>query len=178
MRVRVPRCELGREPGPPCLYAALAGLLGAAAPAAAQPAVEIQVNQTADTRDDYIGWSPALARIRVSQANGATEPVAVVLRNQNPAVGGQVRFAAFQNPGPRGPRRRWTSSRVPSRSMGAGCPFVVAGRYGRPSTRDRDAVIQTARRGTGRRRAGNQGADGAGAEERGRPNRRGTEALP
>jgi tyrosinase len=127
----------------------LAGLLCHAAPAAAQPAVEIQINNTAETRDDYIGYSPTIARIRVSAANGATGTVPVVLRNLNPAVGGQIRFAPFQDPWPAGTTATRESIQLPVLADGSWVQFVVAGQYMRPSTRDRDAVIVARTAGVG-----------------------------
>jgi len=124
------------------LCAGLAGLIAAPASAAAQPAVEIEINQTPHTGDDYINWSPFLARIRISQADGATGTVAVVLRNQNTAAGGQVVFAPFKDPWPAGTTATQDQLALSVPADGSWVPFVIAGKYGRPSTHDRDAVIE------------------------------------
>jgi tyrosinase len=129
-------------------YLAFVGLLGAPATAAAQPAVEIEINNTASVRDDYIAWSPAPARIRVSSANGATGTIAVVLSNLNPAVGGQLRFAKYLDPWPAGTTATQDRVDLELPADGRWMPFVVAGQYMRPSTSDGDAVIVVRTAGT------------------------------
>lgn len=130
-----------RVPVHGALYAAWAALLLAPASAAGQPAVEIQINQTADTRDDYINWSPFLARIRISQPNGETRPVDVVLQNEDATKGGQIVFAPFQDPWPAGTTATQDQLTLSLPPDGNWVQFVVAGKFGHPSTRDRDAVI-------------------------------------
>lgn len=140
MRIRPSRAPT--RPSVGIRLALNAALLCAAAPAAAQPAVEIEVNQTAETRDDYIGWSPVLARIRLSQPGGAPGPVDVVLRNQEGGKGGQVAFAPFRDPWPAGTTATQDQLSLTVRADGEWVPFVVAGKYPHASSRDGDAVIQ------------------------------------
>lgn len=103
--------------------------------------VELQINNSANTRARYVSWAPAPCRIRLSDATGATQPVVVRLRNRPPAAGGRVVFYASPAASPR------TTLTLTLPLSGASVDFFVAGRFGRPSLADRDVVIQ-ARRGT------------------------------
>ncbi|HEX8412147.1 MAG TPA: tyrosinase family protein [Thermoanaerobaculia bacterium] len=109
-----------------------------AMPAAAQ--VEIQVNNTAATTDDYVNWGPTSARARRTTTGSA---MTVVLTNSAAGVG-KVRFASSVPAGGTATAATLTLS-LPGN--GAFVPFVVAGQFGSPSATDKDAVIQ-ARNGT------------------------------
>lgn len=111
-----------------------------AAPAVAQ--VEIQINNSTATTDDYIGWGPTPARARRT-TSGAN--LTVVLVSAGPAGAGQVNFA---------PSTLAAGSTATSPTLtltlpgnGAFVSFFVAGRFGSPSVNGQDAIIQ-ARNGT------------------------------
>jgi tyrosinase len=104
--------------------------------------VEIEINNTAATVDDYITWSPTQARVRIANGNEVAGPYTVVLSNMDPAVGGQVLFAASQNPWPAGTTATGQSLTLTLPASGAWVPFVIAGQFQRPSSRDKDAVIE------------------------------------
>lgn len=135
--------------GPALGLAVLAA--GPAMEAWAQPApvpIEIEIRNTAAIDDDYIEWAPVPARIRlVPGATPAADRV-VVLRNdptgpvppgRTVPLDGDVLFAAAVAPGQTAtdPTLRLT---LPG--SGAWQPFFVAGRFRRPSSRDKDAVIE------------------------------------
>jgi tyrosinase len=96
---------------------------------------------------NYLTWAPVRATIGVSddggEAAGATGgvPVSVTVSNANPAVGGQLEFAA-QRDQPRAP-----SLDLLLAPGGAPVDFWVAGVVGRPSSSDGDAVIRVAKTG-------------------------------
>src|SRR5215217_8485319 len=61
------------------------------------PVVEIQINRTPETTDDYVTWGPTFCQARVQGANGQDVPV--VLTNDPEADlpdGGDVLFAAWR----------------------------------------------------------------------------------
>jgi tyrosinase len=127
-------------------YLALA-LLGACAsvptrPAETLPLVEVEINHTASQVDDYITWSPTPARIRISNSGSVTGTYPVVLHNMDPANGGQLLFAPWANPWPAGTTATGSSLALTLPADGSWAEFVVAGKFTRPSTRDKDAVIE------------------------------------
>ena len=92
--------------------------------------------------DNYIAWAPVRAGIRLTDPGGASAPVAVTLRNQAQAQGGQVVFfnaipAAGQD-----------TLQLNLPVDGTAVDLFVAGRFGRPSVADKDAVIQAVLAGT------------------------------
>ena len=95
-------------------------------------------NPSLDSR--YISWSPVPAQIRLVDTGGANI-FAVRLRNQNPSQGGQiVFFAPFPGPGRGDPGQDELILALPH--DGTPVPFSIAGKFGRPSVADRDAVIE------------------------------------
>ncbi|HEX2205148.1 MAG TPA: tyrosinase family protein [Longimicrobium sp.] len=107
------------------------------------PMVEIEINNTAATVDDYVTWSPTQARARIANGNEVSGAYTVVLRNMDPGgPGGQLLFAASQNPWPAGTTATQPALTLTLPQSGAWVPFVLAGEFGHPSTRDKDAVIE------------------------------------
>jgi len=102
--------------------------------------VEVEVNQTPATIDDYVTWSPTPCRIRLSFGSSGASSVNVVLQNEDPTQGGQLRFA----PSPLAAGQTATLPSLPLVVPGDGSwvSFFVAGQFGSPSLRDKDAVIE------------------------------------
>ena len=101
--------------------------------------VELRINNSPDARARYISWAPSPCAIRLTNTTGATGPVTVGLRNKPGGAGGQIVF-------------RKTASATPTPTVNLTLPlngtsvgFFAAGRFGSPSTADRDAVIQVRR---------------------------------
>lgn len=111
-----------------------------AVPALAQ--VEIQINNSTATTDDYIGWGPTGARARRTAAGPA---LTVVLVSAAPAGAGQVLFAPSSMPTGSTATNPTLTLNLPG--DGSFVPFFVAGRFGAPSVNGQDAIIQ-ARSGT------------------------------
>jgi tyrosinase len=99
--------------------------------------VELQINNgtSADTR--FVSWCPAPCRIRVTNPSGTASPtVNVTITAVSAAGGGAVVFRA-------GITRSFSNSltlRVPTN--GTSVPFVVAGRFGRPSVNNGDVRVE------------------------------------
>ena len=101
--------------------------------------VEIQLRRTAVTLDDYLTWSPTVVRVKLAQP--AANPVPVILTNMNTS-GGQLVFGPA--PPASGPIPEPTQSSVPLFLPADGTTWaeaVVAGAFGHPSVRDKDAVL-------------------------------------
>jgi tyrosinase len=102
------------------------------------------------TVDDYLGWSPVAATVRLAVPNGQTAPLAVTLRNEQiPAWDtvprGQILFGLPAAGGVAPP----VASMTPTLPLvlpqnGATVSFYVAGAFGSPSRKDKDAVIDVA----------------------------------
>jgi tyrosinase len=113
--------------------------------------VEIRINATVadpggvrdDPTDDYITWAPTFCLARLSTAGPA---VTVVLTNDPPAQfpdGGDVLFDADQNPWPANTTVTATTPlTLPLPGNGNWVPFVIAGKFQKPSTDDKDAIIE------------------------------------
>src|SRR5438874_12372341 len=74
------------------LSAAVGGCV-ATRPPKVQTLVEVQINNSAATIDDYIAWAPTRSRARILSRTWLTGAVDVTLRNMDPNTGGQVLFA-------------------------------------------------------------------------------------
>jgi tyrosinase len=96
---------------------------------------DVVLNGSSSPAANYIGWAPRPATIRLSDATGATGPVAVTLRNQRP-TGGQVVF--FTDPAQ--PPADKLALSLPQN--GTKVNFFVAGKFKSPSTNDKDAAIE------------------------------------
>jgi tyrosinase len=132
----------------------LAAALLLAAPAAlrAQPEpqpptegirVEIEINRTPETADDYVTWAPTFCQARL--AGGGPAEARVVLTNDSAAVipdGGDVLFAPFQSPWPAATTATLSSLPLTLPADGSWVPFAIAGKFGKPSVNDKDAVIE------------------------------------
>lgn len=97
--------------------------------------VELAVRGSTDPSVRYVGWSPIPASARLVDPDGATGPVTVVIAGQDTTTGGQVDLRATAGDAP-----------VPALSLdlptdGSRVPFLVAGRFGEPSTADGDAAL-------------------------------------
>lgn len=120
------------------------GLLVATGPGGGGQQVEIEINQTAVETDDYLTWAPNVSRARIKPGTAQGNPLTVVLTNDPPPAitgGGDVVFAAAQNPWPANTTATADSLTLTLPSNNDWVPFVVAGKFGKPSTNDKDAVI-------------------------------------
>jgi tyrosinase len=122
---------------------AVPALFRAPAGAAQQAQVVIEINEDATGKAAYATWAPAFCRARV--VNGGTADVKVVLSNDPAAVAaadrGEVLFAAHQQPWPKNTTATEQTLTLTLPGNGAWQPFVIAGKFGKPSTNDKDAVI-------------------------------------
>jgi tyrosinase len=99
--------------------------------------VEIQINNSASPDARYVTWAPSPCRIRVTNPAGVLTPsVTVRLTSVSAANGGAVVFRR----GTTGPFSGSLSLSVPV--SGLSVPFFVAGRFGQPSTNDRDVRVE------------------------------------
>ncbi|MGH8930139.1 MAG: tyrosinase family protein [Egibacteraceae bacterium] len=97
---------------------------------------EIGLNGSTSAAVRYVGWAPVPAQVRLADATGAAGPVAVRLRNQNTATGGQVVFfTTIPGTG---------QAELPLTLPVAGTPvdIHIAGQFQRPSTEDLDAAVE------------------------------------
>lgn len=96
----------------------------------------IAINNSGDPAARYIGWSPIACSIRLIDPGAVPGPVIVTLRNQNPAIGGQVLFRAGPPP--------WAGQLTLGLPVnGAPVTFWIAGQFGRSSVSDGDAAIES-----------------------------------
>ena len=101
--------------------------------------IEIAVGAAETTLDDYLTWSPGVLHLRQV---GATTDMHVSIRNM-PGAPSRLRFAADQTPWPVGSTAtQLTMPVVLLPATGAWVPVAIAGAYGNPSLRDKDAVIE------------------------------------
>ncbi len=105
--------------------------------------VEIQVNQTKTGKDDYVTWAPTFARARYKgRASLNPQPVKVVLTNDKLRAGGDVLFAKYKKPWPINTTATRKTLTLDLPRNGKWVNFVIAGKFGRPSIKDKDAVIE------------------------------------
>ena len=108
-------------------------------PTQASEITQIIINSNPNLDANYITWSPVPAQIRL--ANTGANVFAVKLRNQNPSQGGQVVFfAPFPGPGRGDHGQDELMLALPH--DGSLVPFFIAGKFGKPSLEDKDAVIE------------------------------------
>ncbi len=121
-----------------------AGLVNCVAtrPGEVQTLVEIQINSTATTIDDYVTWAPTRSRIRIIAPTSTTGSVNVTLRNMDPGAGGQILFAYLSDITPPSATAARSSLDLALPNNGDWMEFYVAGKFGSPSVRDKDAVIE------------------------------------
>jgi tyrosinase len=109
---------------------------------------QIIINSNPNLDSNYINWAPVPAQIRLADTDGSANIFAVKLRNQNPSQGGQVIFfAPFPGPGSGDHGQDELILALPH--DGSPVPFFIAGKFGRPSLADKDAVIEVVDIGTG-----------------------------
>ena len=107
------------------------------------PQVEIQINRTPELTDDYVTWAPTVCQARL--ARGGPADARVVLTNDPDGAvpgGGDVLFAPFQSPWPANTTATQETLPLTLPADGSWVPFVMAGRFGHPSTNDKDTVIE------------------------------------
>lgn len=110
------------------------------------PQVEIRINEQGaalpidNPGDDYLTWSPTYAMARL--ASPGPSDVNIVLTNDNPNIGGNVRFAQSATPWPANTTATATSLSLTLPASGAWVPFMIAGEYGTPSIDDKDAIVE------------------------------------
>ncbi|MEO7340574.1 MAG: tyrosinase family protein [Luteolibacter sp.] len=108
--------------------------------------VSIEIRNSSSSEDDYLTWAPTPSQIKLNRP--AAEDLTVVLTNDREELpqkalplntGGDVVFATAVAHGKTADRLS-LSLRLPK--DGTSVPFILAGRYGHPSTRDKDCVIE------------------------------------
>jgi tyrosinase len=97
---------------------------------------EIMIDGADAAGANYITWAPVRSSIRLVEANGGADPVDVLLRNQNPAEGGQIVFRDVIS------GAEQDTLQVSLRADGTPTEFFVAGKFGHPSVEDKDATIE------------------------------------
>jgi tyrosinase len=109
---------------------------------------QIIINSNPNLDSNYITWSPVPAQILIADTGGITNLLAVKLRNQNPSQGGQVVFfAPFPGPGRGDHGQDELILALPH--DGSPVPFFIAGKFGKASVADQDAVIEVVDTNTG-----------------------------
>lgn len=111
------------------------------------PEVEIRINEQPSAplvrdnpTDDYVTWAPSYALARLATP-GASD-VNVVLTNDSPNIGGNVRFATHQDPWPIDTTATASTLSLTLPADGSWVPFMVAGAFGTPSTGDKDVIVE------------------------------------
>jgi tyrosinase len=97
---------------------------------------DITIDGANSAGNNYIAWAPVRGSIRLVDPGGAIGPVTVTLRNRNIAQGGQVVFFNALS----GTGQNTLQLNLPVN--GTAVDFFIAGRFGRPSVADQDAMIQ------------------------------------
>jgi len=120
--------------------ALLAGFTLSPAATSQSVRIEIEIRNTPTLTDDYLTWAPAPARIRLTPGQVPLPDRVVVLTNDPPVpLDGDVLFAETVRPGQTATQE---TLRLILPGNGAWRSFVLAGKFGRPSTRDKDAVVE------------------------------------
>lgn len=96
---------------------------------------EITINGSSAADANYVPWSPAPCRVRLLEAGGLTGPVAVTLKNGDTSRGGQLLF--YRAIGSVGQ----DTLQLDLPTDGSPVDIFVGGKFGSPSTADRDASI-------------------------------------
>lgn len=99
--------------------------------------VELQINNSASARAQFVSWAPSPCRIRITNPAGATTPtVSVRISSVSAsATGGAVVFRR----GTTGLFSNTLTLTVPI--SGVSVPFFIAGRFGRPSINNDDVRV-------------------------------------
>ena len=101
---------------------------------------ELRVNGTATPAGRYVSWAPSPCSVRLTDADGATTPVDVVVQNQTANAAARFAFQASLGAAPTDKLELRLSTTGTSRT------FLASGRWGFPSRSDRDAAIQVRRK--------------------------------
>lgn len=104
---------------------------------------EITIDGADAAGANYIAWAPVQSSIRLIEADAGADSVDVLLRNQNPAQGGQVVFRDVIT------GAKQDTLQLHLRADGTPVEFFVAGRFGHPSVKDKDATIEAVEANTG-----------------------------
>jgi tyrosinase len=106
----------------------------------------VEIARTPISLDDYLSWAPTPATVRLSVPNTLSGPLTVQLRNPNwsagPEAPGRVTFGLPVSGGPPPPGTMSTNLQITLPNNGAAVDFYVAGEFGHPSVRDKDAIIE------------------------------------
>lgn len=110
----------------------------------AQVSVELEINAeitdvTDDDSDDFVTWSPVNCRARLVGSSG---PGTETVHLSNLAGGGDVAFDQLLTPWPADTTATKSTLQVVLPKNGSWVGFVIAGKFGSPSTKDEDTVIQ------------------------------------
>ncbi len=97
---------------------------------------EIIINGNLSPDVNYVSWAPAECQITLTEADGATSPIRVILRNQNASRGGQVAFFDVI------PGTEQDELQLDLPIDGTPIDFFIAGKFGSPSFADKDTVIE------------------------------------
>ena len=101
---------------------------------------EVRVNGTATPAGRYVTWAPSPCSVRLTDADGATTPVDVVIQNQTANAAARFGFQASLDAAPTDKLELRLST------TGTAKTFLASGRWGFPSRSDRDAAIQVRRK--------------------------------
>jgi tyrosinase len=119
---------------------------------------EITIDGADAAGANYIGWAPIHGSVRLVEAEKGTDFVNVLLQNQVPdkeSIGQTVFSCAFAGDPKIDPRNRLIELRRHDHlhlrlpANGTAVSFFIAGQFGRPSTDDKDAVIEVVETNTG-----------------------------
>lgn len=109
----------------------------------ALPQVELRVNARPSApgardlpSDDYVTWAPTFCLARLTSGPASN----VVLTNA--PGGGEVNFAAYADPWPVNTTATAATLALSLPADGSWVPFVIAGRFGSPSTNDKDTIVE------------------------------------
>jgi tyrosinase len=105
---------------------------------ASTPQVEIRINSES-TLDDYVTWAPTRCAIRLVNFQSFSSSVPVSLRNMSGA-GSRVNFAGSSLS--YGNTATSSSLNLSLPNSGSWVNFYIAGRFGSPSRRDKEAVLE------------------------------------
>jgi tyrosinase len=114
------------------------------------PQVEIRINELStdsatlrdDPTDDYVTWAPTFCRARLVTPGA---PVTAVMTNDPPGqfpTGGDLQFASFVSPWPANTTATNNTVTVNLPGDGSYVSFVIAGKFGKPSTNDQDTILE------------------------------------
>jgi tyrosinase len=109
----------------------------------------VEIGREGITLDDYLGWSPTAATVRLALPNSQAGPLAVTLRNSPIPVWdtqprGQVLFGLPVGSAPPPVASMTPTLPLVLPSNGDPVAIYVAGQFGQASIRDKDAVIEVA----------------------------------